>query len=167
MLVTMVPPDLKESEILQCQFWGKVPVSFVPPDMAKQSLDAGVLIMKFKISEHHPGEAYLTVIKMVEYLNEKMGLLAKYNGYHMEKQNAQQDQAILELEEPVKLTERGCILETNEHASGDKVDKTPIPCKSDHQLWEQKNIVLKQKNKHAQVAAANVITSRQFQLKPR
>ena len=92
-------------------------MSFVLPDMAKQSLNAGVHIMKFKISEHltiefskisgGPGEAYLKVIEMVEYLNEKMGLLAKYNGYHMEKQNAQQDQAILELEEFVRMPTEG------------------------------------------------------------
>ena len=139
-MVTMVPPDLKESEVLQCQIQGKVPVSFVPPDMAKQSLDAGAHIMKFKISEHlmmeipkfsgDSGETYLKVIKIVEYLNEKMGLLTKYNGYHMERQNAQQDQAILELEEPVKLTSSGCVLETTEHDSLDKVDKTPFHAKA-------------------------------------
>ena len=75
-------------------------MSFVPPDMAKKSLDAGVQVVKFKISDHlmvdGPGEAYLKVIKMVDYLNEKMGLLAKYNGYHIEKQNVQQDQALLD-----------------------------------------------------------------------
>ena len=147
----MVPPDLKNFEVLQSQFWGKVPVSFVPPDMAKQLLDAGVYILKFKISEHltikipkfsgGTGEAYLKVIEMVEYLNEKMDLLVKYNGYHVEKQNAQQDQAILELEEPIKMpTEGGWVLEAPVQASGDKVYKTPIPCKSNHQLWEQKSL---------------------------
>ena len=130
----MVLPDLKESEVLQHQFQGKVPVSFVPPDMAKQSLDAGVQVVLFKISDHltveipkfsgGPGEAYLKVIEMVEYLNEKMGLLAKYNGYHMEKQNSWQDQALLDLEEPGKMPIEGeRFLEAPEQASGDKVDK--------------------------------------------
>ena len=73
-MVTMVLPDLKESE-------GKVPVSFVPPDMPKQSLDAGVQNVMLKLSDHlmveipqfsgGPGETYLKVIKMVD------GLLAK------------------------------------------------------------------------------------------
>ena len=42
------------------------------------------------------GVAYLKIIKMVEYLNEKMDILTKYNGYNMEKQNSQQDQALLD-----------------------------------------------------------------------
>ena len=141
----MVLPDLKESEVIQHEFWGKAPVSFVLPDTAKQLVDAGAHIMEFKISENltmgipkfsgSPGEAYLKVIKMVDYLNEKMGLLAKYNGYHMEKLNAQQNQALLNLEEPSKMpTASGWVLEAPEQTSGDKVDKTPIPHKSNHQL---------------------------------
>ena len=73
--------------------------------------------MNVKISEHltmaipkfsnDPREVYLKIIKMVEYIIEKMGLLAKYNGYHMEKQNAQQDQAILDLDEPSKMPTEG------------------------------------------------------------
>ena len=65
---------------------------------------------------------------MVDYM-------AKYNGHHMEKQNAQQDQALLDLEKPSKMpTEGERVLEAPEQVSGDKADNTPIPCKSNHQL---------------------------------
>ena len=105
-----------------------------------------------------PGEAYLKVIKMVEYLNEKMHLLAKCNGYHVERQKAQQDQAILELEEPVEMpTKSRWVLETTEQASEEKVDKTLIPCKSNHQLWE-KRLIAEQNKKQAKLAAVKVIT---------
>ena len=89
-----------------------------------------------------PGVACLKVIKMVEYLNEKMGLLTRYNGYHMEKQNAQQDEALLDLEESSKMPpESGCILEAPEQASEDKLIKLPfqakatISCRNKRNLW--------------------------------
>ena len=108
--------------------------------MAKQSLDIGVQVVKFKISNHltiespkfsgGPGEAYLKVIEMVTYLNEKMGLLAKYNGYQMEKQNTQQDQALLDFKETSKMPmEGGQVLKATEQASGDKHDKPPLHAK--------------------------------------
>ena len=60
----------------------------------------------------------------------------------MEKQNAQQDQALLDLEKPNEVPmEGGWVLEAPEQASGDKLIKLPfqakatISCGNKRRLW--------------------------------